>query len=143
MPDGEDNWVNDDPWRLRQLAISVQALLLERWDLQQSWFEASLHLHSKLILRADEYAETLQWNLCRGTVASVTAVVEHGVPIARYLWSLDAPIHDPHSKLQLEKISGIYQLVTLYQPRARGCSHAIDSGTTRDSILRRSASTGG
>ena len=143
MPDGEDNWVNDDPWRLRQLAISVQALLLERWDLQQSWFEASLHLHSKLILRADEYAETLQWNLCRGTVASVTAVVEHGVPIARYLWSLDAPIHDPHSKLQLEKISGIYQLVTLHQPRARGCSHAIYSGTTRDSILRRSASTGG
>ena len=78
----------------------------------QSWFEASLHMHSKLIMRADEYAETLQWNLCRGTVASVTAVVEHGVPIATYLRSLDVPIHDPHHKLHLEAISGVYQCVT-------------------------------
>jgi hypothetical protein len=71
-----------------------------------------LHIHSKLIMRADEYADTLQWNLCRGTVASVTAVVEHGVPIATYLRSLDAPIHEPHHKLHLKAISGVYQCVT-------------------------------
>jgi hypothetical protein len=28
--------VNDDPWRLRQLANSIRSLLLERWDLQQA-----------------------------------------------------------------------------------------------------------
>jgi hypothetical protein len=68
----------------------------------QSWFEASLHLHSNVILRADEYAETLQWNICRGTVASVVAVVEDGVSPAVYLSSLNAPIHDPLNKLNLE-----------------------------------------
>ena len=107
-------------------------------------FEASLHLHSKLILRADEYAETLQWNLCRGTVASITAVVEHGVPVAKYLWFLDAPIHDPYSKLQLEPISGIYQLVA--RPgtiHARySCSLAVPSGTSLGSILWRNALRG-
>ena len=75
----------------------------------QSWFEASLHMHSKLIMRSDEYAETLQWNLCRGTVASVTAVVENGVSAAAYLRSLDAPIHDPLLKLNLDAIAGTYQ----------------------------------
>ena len=60
-------------------------------------------------MRADEYAESLQWNLCRSTVASVTAVVEHGVPVVTYLRSLDGPIHDPQNKLHLEAISGIYQ----------------------------------
>jgi len=64
-----------------------------------------------LILRADEYAETLQWNICRGTVASVVAVVEHGVPPAVYLSSLNEPIHDPLNKLNLEPITGIYQYV--------------------------------
>jgi hypothetical protein len=66
-------------------------------------------MHSKLIMRSDEYAETLQWNLCRGTVASITAVVENGVPAAAYLRSLDAPIHDPLMKLNLEAIAGTYQ----------------------------------
>jgi hypothetical protein len=66
-------------------------------------------MHSKLIMRSDEYAETLQWNLCRGTVVSITAVVENGVPAAAYLRSLHAPIHDPLMKLNLEAIAGTYQ----------------------------------
>jgi hypothetical protein len=109
--------------------------------LLQSWFEASVHLHSKLILRADEYAETLQWNLCRGTVESLTAVVEHGAPAAKYLWSLAAPIHDPRLKLQLETISGIYQFGTCCLCHvALGFSHV--SGTTRVSRWLLSASAG-
>jgi hypothetical protein len=68
-------------------------------------------MHSKLIMRADEYAECLQWNICRGTVTSVTAVIEHSVSVATYLRSLDAPIHDPMHKLHLESISGLYQCV--------------------------------
>ena len=31
----EKDDLNDDPWMLRQLAREVQALLLERWDVQQ------------------------------------------------------------------------------------------------------------
>ncbi len=76
----------------------------------QSWFEASLHLHSKLIMRADEYAATLQWNLCRRTVASVTSFVEHGVHISKYLRAMDVAIHDPEFKLHLESIPGGYRL---------------------------------
>ena len=75
----------------------------------QSWFEASLHLHSKLIMRSDEYAETLQWNLCSRTVASVTAVVEHGIPVAKFLHSSDVLVHDVLKKLRIEAISGIFQ----------------------------------
>ena len=74
-------------------------------------------MHSKLIMRADEYAETLQWNLGRGTVASVTAVVEHGVSVATFLRSLHVPIHDPQHKLRLEAISGVYQCAVLENPR--------------------------
>ena len=84
-------------------------LILTFYLCAQSWYEASLHLHSKLIMRADEYAATLQWNICRGTVASVTAVIEHGVPVTKYLRSMDATIHDPEFKLHLEPIPGIYQ----------------------------------
>ncbi len=62
-------------------------------------------MHIKLIVRSDEYAETL----CRGTVASITAVVGNGVPTAAYLRSLDAPIHDPLMKLNLEAIAGTSQ----------------------------------
>jgi hypothetical protein len=76
---------------------------------KQSWFQASLHLHSKLIMRADEFAETLQWNVCNGNVASITAVVEYGAPIEVYLRWLDVPIHDPHQKLRFESIPGVYQ----------------------------------
>ncbi len=71
-------------------------------------------MHSKLIMRADEYAETLQWNICRGTVGSVTAVIEHSVSVSVFLRALDAPIHDPFGKLNLEVIPGIYQCVTLF-----------------------------
>jgi hypothetical protein len=93
------------------MCFIVTFALLSQRLCSQSWFEASLHLHSNLILRADEYAETLQWNICRGTVASVVAVVEHGVPPAVYLSSLNEPIHDPLNKLNLEPITGIYQYV--------------------------------
>jgi hypothetical protein len=136
---GMSGEVDEDPWNLRQLAEEVQLLLLERWELQQvqlylvaflcgsacsravfyltylthqSWFEASLHLHSKLILRADEFAETLQWNICRGTVASVTAVVEHNISAAAFMRSLSVPIHDPENKLHLHTVPGIYQYVS-------------------------------
>jgi hypothetical protein len=70
-------------------------------------------LHSKLILRADEFVETLQWNLCRDNVATITAVVEHGAAVEVYLRFLDVPIHDPHRKLHLQSIPGIYQCVPL------------------------------
>jgi hypothetical protein len=33
--DGDEVMFEDDPWKLRQLASAVQAVLLERWDLQQ------------------------------------------------------------------------------------------------------------
>jgi hypothetical protein len=33
--DDERRELDDDPWMLRPLAGAVQALLLERWDLQQ------------------------------------------------------------------------------------------------------------
>lgn len=75
----------------------------------QSWFEAALHIHSDLIMRIDEYAETLQWNLCRSTVASLTAVIEHDVSVATYLQSFELPLHDPHNKLHLEPIPETYQ----------------------------------
>ena len=68
-------------------------------------------MHSKLIMRADEFAECLQWNVCRGNVASVTAVVEHGAAVQVYLRSLDVPLHDPHRKLHLQSIPAIYQCV--------------------------------
>ena len=109
----------------------------------QSWFEVSLHMHSKLIMRADEYAETLQWNLCRDTVASVTAVIEHGVPVATYLRSLHVLIHDPRHKLQLETISGIYQCVLSHLHDTRlslsciYCRTAHDRCTCPDLWLRR------
>jgi hypothetical protein len=35
MPGDDGIPLDDDPWKLRQLANSVQALLLERWDMQQ------------------------------------------------------------------------------------------------------------
>jgi hypothetical protein len=35
VPAGDDEEVDDDPWKLRQLADNVRSLLLERWDLQQ------------------------------------------------------------------------------------------------------------
>ena len=60
-------------------------------------------------MRIDEYAETVQWNLCRSTVASLTAVIERDVSVATYLQSFDLPLHDPHNKLHLETISGTYQ----------------------------------
>jgi hypothetical protein len=75
----------------------------------QSWFEAALHIHSELIMRIDEYAESVQWNLCRRTVASLTAVIERDVSVATYLQSFDLPLHDPHNKLRLEQIPGIFQ----------------------------------
>ena len=60
-------------------------------------------------MRIDEYAETVQWNLCRSTVASLTAVIERDVSVATYLQAFDLPLHDPHNKLHLEPISGTYQ----------------------------------
>jgi hypothetical protein len=108
----------------------------------QSWFEASLHMHSRLILRADEYAETLQWNICRGTVASVTAVVEHDVPIAKYIWSLGAPVHDPQLKLHLEVIPGIYQFDAIFSPFVFPLSQLVFAGTTLAFILLDSVFTG-
>ena len=33
--DDDEVMFEDDPWKLRQLASAVQAVLLERWDLQQ------------------------------------------------------------------------------------------------------------
>jgi hypothetical protein len=150
--------LDDDPWMLRQLARAVQALLLERWDLQQvrpipclvrvlvtlickqSWFQASLHLHSMLIMRADEFVESLQWNLCRGNVASITAVVEHGAAVEVYLRQLDVPLHDPHRKLHLQSIPGIYQCAPwpLLAP-ACSCVIAAHAGTTLASGLPTSA----
>jgi hypothetical protein len=35
MPDDDEVLFDDDPWKLRQLASAVQAVLFERWDLQQ------------------------------------------------------------------------------------------------------------
>ncbi len=35
MPDDDEVKFDDDPWKLRQLASAVQAVLFERWDLQQ------------------------------------------------------------------------------------------------------------
>lgn len=75
----------------------------------QSWFEAAVHAHSDVIMRMDEYAEILQWNLCHNSVASLTAVIEHDVSAATYLQSFDLPLHDPHNKLHLEPIPGTYQ----------------------------------
>lgn len=61
-------------------------------------------------MRSDEYAETLQWNLCSSTVESVTAVVENGIPVAKFLHSSDVSAHDVLKKLRFEAISGIFQL---------------------------------
>jgi hypothetical protein len=41
MPDGAGCLENGDPWMLRQLAKSVQSVLLERWDLQQVCFNSN------------------------------------------------------------------------------------------------------
>jgi hypothetical protein len=70
-------------------------------------------MHNNLVLRADEFVETLQWNLCRATVASVTAVLEHDVSVATFFRSLSVPIHDPEKKLHLQPIHGIYQCAAL------------------------------
>ena len=91
-------------------------------------------------MRADEYAESLQWNICRGTVASVLALVEHAVPLEKYLWSLDAPIHDPELKLNLETIPGIYQCGTAYALSLT--SLTVIAGTTLVSSLPHYVSMG-
>ena len=91
-------------------------------------------------MRADEYAESLQWNICRGTVASVLAVVESAVPLEKYFWSLDAPIHDPELKLNLETIPGIYQCGTAYAVSLT--SLTVIAGTTLASSLPHCVSMG-